>query len=280
MVHSYDELEMTVRSDDDTRRYRIGPRTEPLRARVREVLEALDDSGASIGMLPEATLSDELLAVWRQVLSDTPPEWDATLHWILVGTGPVGGSEPPHNRAVMLLRDGGHPIVHYDKHHDFTLSAAQIERWKLESRLGAGKAAEDICRGTRLVIRESSLGRFAILICEDVTRLTDVGAALAHFGVSHVFAPIFSAPIEDRTWDSRAGRDVVKHLGASVVVSNSLAVGRAIDPAGRLGICSVAVPPSDAEEEWRPIDVHVGKAAHPAEVVLLAVPPGEIKRFS
>ncbi len=280
MIDNYDELAFTVRDEDGHRRYRVGPRTAPLETRIRAVLEALDSSGATIAVLPEATLSDELLEVWKRTLRDVPAPWDSNLTWIVAGSGPVGGSDPPFNRSVMLLRHEGHELFTYDKQYDFTLTESQVQEWRLEPHLGKGKACEDIHRGGCILVRETRLGRIAVLICEDLTRITDAGTALEHLGVSHVFVPIFSTPINDDTWERWAGKAVVDHVGASVVIANSLAVGRASEPKEALGICSAVVPPEDTGSQRRPPNICVKKAWLPDEVRLLAVPAPGVKRFT
>jgi predicted amidohydrolase len=280
MLAGYDELEISARDDDGVRRYRLCPRTEPLKARVRSILEALDRSGATIGVLPEATLSDELLGAWKEALREQLAPWDSNLSWILVGSGPVGGGDPPFNRAVLLSRDGGHEVLCYDKHFDFTLSPDQLRRWRLDELIGDTLACEDIHRGDQILVRECSLGRLAVLICEDLTRLAVVGAALGHLGVSHLLVPIFAAPIRRQSWDAWASRAVVSQIGASVVVSNSLAVGRAMQRQGALGTCSSAVVPEDAGDEWKDIELNVRKCAHPEDVVLLEIPAVNIKKYT
>ena len=280
MVGGYDELTIRVRGEHGLRRYRLSPRTEPLKARIRAIIRALDDSGAQIGILPEAALSDPLLAAWKKALREDPPSLDCDLRWILVGTGPVGESEPPFNRGVLLLRDEGQEILTYDKHFDFTLSPAQVETWNLKPYIGEGSACEDIHRGNRVLVRESLLGRLGILICEDLTRLTEAGAALAHFGVSHLFVPIFSPPITQETWDATTARMLVGQIGASIVVVNSLAIGRATEPSAPLGTCCAVIPPEGPSDEWRRMEVNVRTASRPEDVALLEVPAPVLKRFT
>lgn len=100
MLGDYADMCIDIREEDGDRRYRVGPRADRLRERVRRVLKALDESGVTIGILPEAALSDELLDVWKTTLKANPAAWDGNLQWILVGTGPVGGNEPPLTRNV------------------------------------------------------------------------------------------------------------------------------------------------------------------------------------
>jgi predicted amidohydrolase len=228
IAETLEELVIEPTERHGRRRYRIGPRPEALRKRVRDTLKALDESGAVIAVLPEATLCDELVKEWRAAMKERRRA-ATSLRWLVLGTGPVGGAEPPHNRAVVLDRLNGQELLTYDKHADFTLTASQVREWGLEPYLGPGGAVEDITKGKKLLLRESDLGRIAILVCEDLGRTTEIAAHLAEFGVSHVFAPIFSAPFSGaHGWADRPAREYVFDLGAWVVVANSLAVYAAV----------------------------------------------------
>ena len=74
-----------------------------------------------MAVLPEACLNDKLLAAWRQALVSIIPPIHSRLTWLVVGTGPVGGDEPPYNRAVVIDRRG-QDLWTQDKQFDFSLS--------------------------------------------------------------------------------------------------------------------------------------------------------------
>ncbi len=279
MIDGYHELEIVRREDGPDRFYRITPRTAPLAARIPTVLDRLDRSGAVIAILPEVSLSDELLDAWKEALRSKPRPAGCRLRWLIVGSGPVGGSEPPFNRAVMLLRQGGHEILTYDKHFDFTLSARQVARWRLEQALGPGPRMEDITRGNSFVVRECALGRVAILICEDLGRIVQCSPALATFGVTHLLVPVFSAPLAPRSWENRSGREIVEHLGAAVVVVNSRAVGRAMGIRDPMRVCASVAPMDDDRSEYQLGKPKLRRTSRPDAVLTLEVPPGEIKRY-
>jgi hypothetical protein len=279
MIDSYDE--MTIQK---TRRglrrpaYRVGPRVDSLPGRVDAVLAELERSEATIGLLPEATLDDGLLEVWRAALAGTDPPDDSQLTWIVAGTGPVGGGDPPHNRAVLLHRSG-QVLFAQDKLNDFTLTSLQLHRWNLNKQLGSVRSLEDISKGERVEIRESNLGRIAILICEDLTR-TPTLAALTSCGVSHVFVPIFSPPV-DEGWVKDAASRHVADVGAWIIVATSLAVGREMDKAvdGPLATCR-SFGPQDAErDEWH-FDDKVELANLPTDVALLWISTAMVHRFT
>ncbi|MGB0097746.1 MAG: hypothetical protein WBP81_35065, partial [Solirubrobacteraceae bacterium] len=136
MLSGYDDLELSCRDDDGCRRYRIRPRRASLSGRVRAALRGLDASGAVVGVLPEATLSNELLDLWISAIRTEERPEGSRLDWVLAGTGPVGDAEPPHNRAVMLERTTGQKVFEYDKEFDFTLTPDTLEKWNLGDIIG------------------------------------------------------------------------------------------------------------------------------------------------
>jgi hypothetical protein len=225
-LESIREMELVI-SSESPRMFRAGPNeTSSLRERAVEILAALDSAGELIAMLPEATLSPDLLGHWQALLRENPPPRDGRLTWLLIGTGPVGDSDPPPNRAVILHRDTGEIVLTQDKMHSFTLDAAQLRDWNLDGILGPQAVTEDIECGARLTICESRFGRVAIAICEDLGRVIQLGPLIREFGVSQVFAPIFAKEIVPYHWEQQASESLTHAVGTSVVVANSLAIPR------------------------------------------------------
>lgn len=226
MVESYDELEISRAGTSAHPQYRLAPRTDVVEARVQSVLEELDDSGAMIGLLPEATLDDRLVEVWQSVLASTERPADSRLCMVVCGTGPVGaqkGASPP-NRAVVLDRVAPHePLWIQDKRFGFTMDPNQLTDWQLAKALGYEQTAEDIDVSGSTVVVDSLFGRIAITVCEDLARLGKLKAPLEACGVSLILAPVFSKEVRPHYWEDAAGKFYVAD-GAAVVVCNSLAV--------------------------------------------------------
>lgn len=232
LAESYDELLIAPAGTARAPRYRVGPDAGKLIPRVASLLYALDDSGAAIGFLPEATLDDDVLAAWQHAIRATPAPSDSRLRWIVCGTGPVGasGSRSPANRAVVLDRDEPQdPVWIQDKRFRYTMEPSQLSEWKLNSLLGHRRITEDIHRGDHTVVVESGFGRVAITICEDLARVSELKPLLEACGVSLVLAPVFSKEIQPHFWEDAAGKFYVGD-GATVVVCNSRAVVSARAP--------------------------------------------------
>jgi predicted amidohydrolase len=216
-----DELHFDVRTDRGRRLYRIGPADVPAtRARIPEIVAALDRSGALIAFAPEATLTPRLLERWQESLR---PRRGSRLRWVLAGTGRLPGLGGSGNTAVMLDGRTGAVIGRQDKLYPFNLSAHVLERWKLGSRLGAAAVAEDLTAiPRRLTVFEAGGARFAILICEDLNRLLDIGPLIRDLGISHLVVPVFSRPIQPHRWEQTAAAAHARETGTTVIVCNSL----------------------------------------------------------
>jgi len=200
---------------------------EEIRTRIRGILGRITEEKADIGVLPEASLSAPLLAYWRDQLRrlSQDPDVGPRCCWILVGTGPVGEPDPEGrypNRAV-VLDQFGEQVFSQDKTRDFSLTPKLIDDWELSGPLGGTDlAVEWISRGDRIEVRESQAGRFAILICEDITGST-WKSVLEDCGVSHLLVPIFAAPLRgDWEFPRSDAQDYVRQAGSWVLAVNSL----------------------------------------------------------
>ncbi|MFC8511635.1 hypothetical protein [Streptomyces sp. NPDC057257] len=229
MLEKYADLEFDWKPKGAGRRYRITPSEPRLSDRVGQAARNLWESDARIGVLPESTLSDPLLRHWTDVLRELPD--DSGLEWLLLGTGPVGDTDPPPNRAVLVDCRTGQTILEQDKMAGFTLTADLATQWRLPGEPHRQLAREGVLRGLDVAVLDSSLGRLAILICEDVKQTVPFAAKLQALGVSHILVPLFAAPILRARvqWERQAAQRCVEEFGAWVVLSNSLAVGAEMD---------------------------------------------------
>ncbi|GAA3120310.1 hypothetical protein ACFQ0X_05510 [Streptomyces rectiviolaceus] len=229
VLESYLDLKFeSPEGDDGIGLYRIAPDDGRLRPRIERVFQNLENSGAQIGVLPECTLSNDLFKHWDTLLHNDPPA-ASRLQWILLGTGPIGSTEPaepPPNRAILLDRETAQVLLWQDKMAGFTLGKGQAEDWQLPDRPKFEPAAEYISRGHQVAVLETFLGRIAILICEDIKQNAAWLGKCQALGVSHIFVPLFASPIsrEVKRWALEAAENCVEQLGAWVILSNSLAV--------------------------------------------------------
>ncbi|TDC52715.1 hypothetical protein E1281_18770 [Actinomadura sp. KC345] len=250
VLETFDDVDIEFGERDGMTVYRLRPMdSSGLRSRIKAIVRRLDESGAQLAVMPEASLSDALLEHWKEVAFDTAgrDRDRRPLRFILLGSGPLGADDPPPNRAVLLDRWTGQELLVQDKLFGFTLDSGQMRLWRLPDAPDAGTAVEYARPGTRISVLDSSLGRLAVLICEDLGRSIGWERELEACGVSHLLVPIFSKPILEHRWEDQASERQVAGLGSWVTVSNSLAVGAAIpdeDLPGTRYTCLVAGPKS------------------------------------
>lgn len=250
VLETFDDVEITFEEKHGMTVYRLRPMdTAGIRSRIKTIIRRLDESGARLAVMPESSLSDSLLEHWKEVAFDTAGR-DRERHplrFLLVGTGPLGDEDPPPNRAVLIDRWTGRELLVQDKLSGFTLDAAQMRLWRLPDAPADGTADEYSRPGSRISVLDSSLGRLAVLICEDLGRSIGWERELLSCGVSHLLVPIFSKPILPFRWEQQGAERQVVGLGTWVTVANSLAVGDAIpddELPGPRYTCLVAGPAS------------------------------------
>ncbi|MCS7476909.1 hypothetical protein ACFFQW_01405 [Umezawaea endophytica] len=246
-----DDLRWTLTEESSQGFYTVGPAADRLRPHLAEALSALDHSGAALGFLPEASLDDELLEAWLDLLRTTPRPDGSALTWLLLGSGPVLGVAPhPNtdrltNRAVLVHRHGrGRPLLVQDKNSGFCFTAQKQQDLGLD--LG-GKRDERIPHTRTITVVESRCGRFGVQICEDLNRREHQRNIVAA-GVTHLLVPVLAGAMWEGGWQARAGHDLAVELGAKIAVGNSMALERSFNdkPAPTLlTVAGPATPPSD-----------------------------------
>jgi predicted amidohydrolase len=245
LLETFDDVRIDFFERDGESVYSLAPvDSESLRERISRAIKSMDDSGARIGVMPEGTLTDNLLAYWKQIAYNTAA-LGKPLRWLLVGSGPLGPDDPPPNRAVLLDRWTGDTLLKQDKLAGFTLTREQATAWNLPDRPVKDSAAEYSAWGSTITVRESSLGRLAVLICEDLNQSVGWERELVTCGISHLLVPIFSKPIMHYRWEQIGAEREVNNMGAWLIIANSLVVQRAMNAAPQNGeqyTCLIAGP--------------------------------------
>jgi len=242
-VDDANDFNWDITERHENRFYRVslkdGP---PRRDRIAPLLMELDGSEATIAMLPELTLTPELLAAWRSAIDDVPQPPLSNLKWLFIGTGDLGNPSP-ENRSVLIDRCTGEVVLEQLKIYPFTLTSEQLAEWHLDTFLGTDAIEEDLSScDARVTVAESRLGRVAMLVCEDLARIVDLGRALRSHGISHVFSPVFSKETLPHYWEHQKAKDYATEAGTLVVVANSLVVPRLMKDDGPWGTAIVHSP--------------------------------------
>jgi hypothetical protein len=227
--------------------YSVRPDNSKLTPRIHRALGRLDESGAVLALLPEASLDDAIFEAWRQALSTTPRPSGSRLTWLLIGSGPVMhgpqvcGDRPP-NRAVLMHRNG-RCLITQDKRRGFCFTVEQQRRYHID--LGC-KRDEYISPGRSTCLIEARQGRFAVHICEDLNR-ADMRDVIITSGVTHLMIPVLAGGMWSGGWQADNAFHLAEESGTNVAISNGLAIERSYDggPVPTLLVCSAPEGPQE-----------------------------------
>jgi predicted amidohydrolase len=221
-IEDPEELRFEVQEREAGRFYLIAPRNlAATRERVAHAVAALDASEAMLAVLPELTLSGPLLEQWQRALRGRK-RGGSRLRWVLAGTGNLHRGRPPTNTAVLLNGYTGEVIARQEKLFPFSLTREILRRWQLSGRLGDARVDEDLARGDRLVVLEAGALRVAVLICEDLGRVTDLAGPVRDLGISHLLVPVFGRPLREHRWEHQRSEVYGQSTGTTAVIANSL----------------------------------------------------------
>ena len=227
------EMSFRIRQAGERNYYRISAANHAATVkRIPQIVAALDEAGVLVGLAPELTLTPRLLSAWHEALRSAA-RGPSRLRLVIPGSGVLSAADGrASNTAVLLDGRTGAVIARQHKLFAFDFTDTELERWGLQQRLGPDPAAEDLVPGRKLEVIDAGGVRIAILICEDLGRLLDVGPLICDFGVSHVLAPVFSRPIKARRWENTAADVHARETGTTVVVSNSLVMSSILSTEG------------------------------------------------
>ncbi|MEV6851881.1 hypothetical protein [Actinoplanes sp. NPDC051411] len=271
LLATYDELEVAIDLDVDPAAYRLSP--APLGPtvvdRMRTIIGAMDEGGVRIGVMPEGCLSEEIVEKWQAVARETSQP-ESTLDYLLIGSGPVGGHNPPFNRAVLIHRHSGQILMTHDKMHRFTIDREMAAKWKIPGAPGDRWLEEDIATGDRLGILDLGRVRLAVLICEDLSSSFAFDREIAAVGVSTLLVPIFARPIRPHHWETSGAQRLVNMTGSWIVVANSLVV------TGDDGHTCLVAGPGDPDRETHDVRLQYGTATSAKDISLVATKDGPV----
>ena len=125
------------------------------------------------------------------------------------------------NRALIFDRDGNE-IFHYNKLHPYEISVNEMERYGLPMALNGVPRAEDIDCGIPrfLPIVDTSIGRLAIIICEDLSKTDFVSKLVANLRLDWLIVPVLDGIQRKGKWTARYSQTHASD-GTSVLVATS-----------------------------------------------------------
>lgn len=196
--------------------------------RAEAAIRYLQAEGAQIAILPELVVPDSIVRRIKRVLAETNRGRHG-LQLVVAGSycRGQGPNQLPYNEAIVLNRCGDE-LWRQRKLHAYEMHPYEQVKYGVERFFSGICAREAIATHPRtLRVRDSRLGRLAVLICEDVAQPTPGFNNLTALQVNYVFTPVMAGALyEDRSFARQASR-LAFEAAAICVVANSGTLARA-----------------------------------------------------
>jgi len=242
---------------------------ERIFARFCRAVARADREDAALLLAPELSFTPSLWDRARAWLKRRPRRTGSGVRWLLLGTAATerDADGRPRNQALLVSRHG-EVLAQQNKTRPFAFTKSQQTFYQLHDTLGGDTTPEHIRLDPRvLVLLESAtLGRLAVLICEDLAH-EDPGPRLAApLGVRLYLTPVMDGEFADWRWVSACATWHAWSNRVQVIAVNSLVLpertGRAAPAEGRAvgvtGPLSAWRPgPDGAPAPWPPRLVHL-----------------------
>ncbi len=199
-----------------------------LAERAEAAVRRLQAEGAQIAVFPELVVPDAVLRRIKQVLADTIRE-RASLQVVVAGSYSRGRGNNglPYNEAI-VLNGRGEELWRQRKLHHYEMHPYEQKRFGLYKYFGGLYAREAVATHPRtLTVRDSSLGRLAVLICEDIAQPIPGFHNLTALQVNYVFSPVMAGALEASRSFARQAERLTIDAGAVCVVANSMPLAKA-----------------------------------------------------
>ena len=193
-------------------------------ARVLEGLDWLLRQKADVIIIPELVSSAALrkeVSAWLLEKAPSQP--------IMV----VCGSEAVASKSVtgftnraFILGPSGRMLWTQDKHHQYRLTAKDIQRLGLTASLGRD-ARNEVGTSTHRSVTICDIpgaGRFCVLVCEDLARDDPGQVTLRLFEADMVIVIVMDGTFLESSWRNRNGLNLAQDPGTRIAIGNSRAL--------------------------------------------------------
>lgn len=193
--------------------------------RLKRAILLAEREDAQLLLAPELALTP---AVWERVRKEVLPGLRASagrgLRLLLLGTAAVDRVDGLHRNQALLVDRFGEEILRQNKCHPFTLDEQQQRFYGLDGACCGQEPCEPIRLHPReLHLRDSrTLGRFAVLICEDLAVLEPGPRAAARLGSDLFLSPVMDGSLTAGRWVDRWSAVHKELAGIRVAVANSM----------------------------------------------------------
>jgi predicted amidohydrolase len=188
-------------------------------------LQKSSEAACDIVIFPELCLTPKM----QKDLSEALRKTGAERPWLVVAGSartPVEGRKGQHHNRALVFDMLGKQVLSHHKLHRYILEGDQQERYGLTEALGYTGRFEDMeTDPIEIEVLDTPAGRFAVLICEDLTAPNFVSALADKLCIDWLLVPVLDGTQEKSRWPTRFGKKYAE-AGVAVVVATSLSLVR------------------------------------------------------
>ncbi|MCP4657728.1 MAG: hypothetical protein GY856_20160 [bacterium] len=202
-------------------------REEGLAEKAAEALRLASKQGAQVAVLPELVVSAPVRRAIFETLEQLVNETQGLprLQLVVAGSGLSEERHPesgmPYNECIVFGREG-RELWRQRKLNHYSVPGAVLESCGVEVPETEAGYRERFHAGRVLQVRDSALGRMAVLICQDLYEFEPGERLLDQLRPDWVFCPVLDGEIRVGRWTHQRANPIADRHGVSTVVVNSL----------------------------------------------------------
>lgn len=191
------------------------------------ILKKANDNGSTVVIFPELSISSKI----RKKISSEMAKGNLTnIKMIVAGAVHDKISDRWYNTAY-VLGPNGEEIWHQNKFEPYTLTKYEAYNNPFLTKLSDHNYVENINAFPKVLeVRDTSLGRMAILICSDfLLDDTKYHRAVIEMGVNFLMVPAMTANIDHSSFLEQASKFSVSNRATTVISNSCVAAVEEID---------------------------------------------------
>jgi predicted amidohydrolase len=279
LAEKFCDLDFNFEERQNCKYVKISPvDEEKLAERAKSAVKDLIDENAHIAVLPEFCVTKRILDTLRRELRSHKANLrqPSSLRLVFAGSGlrvrevygeSTDPDRPGYNNVCTVLDGSGNILWEQLKTFSSPVSRVKLHACGLEVQ-GDISLHEEGVGGTVIQFADiPSVGRFVVLVCEDLDFASRDMGFLGTGGVDWIVSPICDAGIAAGNWVQQASMRLSQTYGCRVLVANSMALSDTVRETVNSGIalCSHDVP---RQRRVKIIEVPIPPTQSPVKAVI------------
>ena len=231
------------------------------------LITRLADASVALALLPELAVTGAVVSALSSALKSLRrANPDASLRWVIAGSGPSDEVDPQSGlrfNQCVVLGATGKAIWRQRKLNHYAMHPDAMKRYGLDDLvIDARDHVEDMHTCSRVCIRDSVLGRVVVLICEDLAQPRPGEIVMDGLRPDWVFTPVLDGELLVGRWGHQRAWQNAARFEANALIATSLVLPRRQDPAQMafsVGLCVSA----DASRRVHQLNVDLESDARP-----------------